>query len=233
MMESFFLRRVAPWLGAWLIRLLGLTLRFRALDKQRLREAPALYKNVIYAFWHNRLILMPHLYKTAYGDDKLAVMVSQSKDGQIIADIIERFGFLPVRGSTTRGGKAALREMIRVLKAGWRGGFTPDGPRGPRYEAGPGVVVLAHLTGLPIVPVCWDVSKKIVFSSWDKMILPLPLARAVFRYGEPIEVSKDASPNVLQEKVLEVKKALNRLSDLCELELTSKADCLSQVLPLK
>ena len=85
--------------------------------------------------------------------------------------------------------------------------------------------MLAHLTGLPIIPICWDASHKIVLNSWDKLMIPMPFSKAVFVYGDPIEVGMDANPNVLQEKVLEVKTALHRLSDRCELELTTKVPC--------
>ena len=85
--------------------------------------------------------------------------------------------------------------------------------------------MLSHLTGLPIVPTCWDASRKLVLNSWDKLMIPLPFSKAVFVFGEPIEVGADANHNVLQEKVLEVKTALNRLSDRCALELPAKCSC--------
>ena len=219
-MRSFFYRWLLPRLGELLIRGIGSTLRWRHCEIPKMEELSARHTNVIYAFWHNRLVLMPHFYVLGRRRRSLAVMVSQSRDGQIISDIIERFGFKAVRGSTTRGGKAALREMVKVLKSGFDAAFTPDGPRGPRYEVSPGVVVLSHLTGLLIVPACFDASHKITLNSWDKMIIPLPFSRAIFRLGDPITVGRDINPNVLEEKILEVKTALTRLSDQCALELT-------------
>ncbi len=220
MFRSFVFRWLIPRIGQMLIWCIARTLRWRLLDLHHFDAAEQPNKNVIFAFWHNRLVMMPYLHRRLYKKTRrIAVLVSQSRDGQIIADIIERFGFKAVRGSTTRGGKAALREMIRTLKSGLDAGFTPDGPRGPRYEAGPGVVVLSHLTGLPIIPICWDVSHKLQMKSWDRLIIPLPFSRAVFVFGEPIEVGRDANPNMLQEKVLEVKTALLRLTDRCALEL--------------
>ncbi len=221
-MQSFLLYWLIPRIGKIFIWFIGRTLKWQPADISRMVSFQKQYGNVIYAFWHNRLILMPYLYNVSLHDSNLAVMVSQSRDGQIIAGILERFGFKAIRGSTTRGGKAALREMVKVLKSGFNGAFTPDGPRGPRYEVSPGVVVLSHLTGLPIIPACVDFSRKKVIPSWDKMIIPLPFSRAVFRVGDAIEVGMDANPNTLQEKVLEVKRALDQLADRCALDLVPK-----------
>ncbi len=222
-MRNRLLRWFVASLGKCIIQAIGMTLRWHYTDVPKFRAMLQREPRYIYAFWHNRLIMMPYIYRqTLKRGGKLAVMVSQSRDGQIIADIIDRYDFRPVRGSTTRGGKAALREMIRALRSDYDCAFTPDGPRGPRYEVGPGVVALAQLSGLAIIPVCFDAVPKWTLKSWDRMIIPKPFARAVYRLGDPIEVGADANANELQEKILEVKTALIRLSDQCALELTAR-----------
>lgn len=218
-MQSFLWYWLIPRLGMFLIWFIGKTLRWDYSDIPRMIQLRQEYGRILYAFWHNRLVLMPYIEITAHKDRRLAVMVSMSRDGQIIAGIIEHFGFKVIRGSTTRGGKAALREMVKALKDDFDGAFTPDGPRGPRCEVQPGVVVLSRLTGLPIVPICIDFSHKLVLRSWDRMIIPLPFSHAVYRVGEPIVVDADANPNVLQEKVLEIKAALDGLTNRCALDL--------------
>ncbi len=145
-----------PPIGAWLIRTLGVltTIRYEGAEvvEKLYREG----RHVIFAFWHNRQLMMP----LAYRGSGAYVLVSQHRDGELIAKIAKRFGIRAVRGSSTRGGAAALRELIRVGRTGADLAVTPDGPKGPRYVAKPGVVQLAKATGLPIVPVTFSCSKK-------------------------------------------------------------------------
>lgn len=145
-----------PPIGAWLIRTLGVLTRIRYEGAEVVEKLHQEGRHVIFAFWHNRQLMMP----LAYRGSGAYVLVSRHRDGELIARIVERFGVHFVRGSSTRGGVAALRELIRVGRSGADLAVTPDGPKGPRYVVKLGVVQLAKATGLPIVPVTFSCSKK-------------------------------------------------------------------------
>ena len=148
--------RLLPPLGYAVIRSLGATLRLRTLYPERVEARWAEGKNVIIAFWHSRQLMMPLAYKGL----RVKIFISAHRDGELMARILAWFGFGAVRGSTTRGGSRALRELVRAGRAGVDLVVTPDGPRGPRCQAQSGVIVLAKLTGLPILPLTFAASKK-------------------------------------------------------------------------
>ena len=145
-----------PPIGYAAIRALGRTLRIRTLHADRVNAFRQAGRPVILAFWHGRQLMLP----LGYGGSRLYILVSEHRDGELIHRIVRRFGFDTVRGSTTRGGARALRQMVRLGRSGAGLAVTPDGPRGPRCVAQAGVVQLAKLTGLPILPYTFAVSKK-------------------------------------------------------------------------
>src|SRR5437867_13078121 len=147
---------ILPPLGYALIRVLGWTLRLRTLHAERVRAFWESGRGVIIAFWHGRQIMMP----LCYGGSRLSILISEHRDGELSHRIVRWFGFDTIRGSTTRGGARALRQMARLGRAGSDLAVTPDGPRGPRCIAQLGTVELAKLTGLPIMPVTFAASKK-------------------------------------------------------------------------
>lgn len=147
---------LVPPLGYAIIRALGATLRLRTLYPERVEARWTEGKNVIITFWHGRQLMMPLAYKGSH----VEIFISAHRDGELIARILGWFGFGAVRGSTTRGGSRALRGLVRVGRAGADLVVTPDGPRGPRCVAQAGVIELAKLTGLPILPLTFAASKK-------------------------------------------------------------------------
>ncbi|GKS59021.1 hypothetical protein YTPLAS18_25480 [Nitrospira sp.] len=147
---------VVPPIGAGVIRFLARSIRVQRRGAEVMDEHYARGQAMIFAFWHSRQLMMP----AAYRGRQIHVLISQHRDGEIIARIIAHFGFRTVRGSTTRGGMRALRELIRVGRSGADLCVTPDGPKGPAQVAQAGVVELAKVTGLPIVPVTFGCSKK-------------------------------------------------------------------------
>jgi lysophospholipid acyltransferase (LPLAT)-like uncharacterized protein len=152
---------------------------------------------VIVCLWHNRLALSMTIYRR-WGLKKrpakgLAALISASKDGGILADILARFGVQAVRGSSSRRGRQALLEATSWAEKGFHVAITPDGPRGPCYKIQPGIVSLAQLTGLPIMPTSAVIRGKICTKSWDKFQIPLPFARCKIIFGKPIFVPRDAS----------------------------------------
>jgi lysophospholipid acyltransferase (LPLAT)-like uncharacterized protein len=152
---------------------------------------------VIFCVWHNRLALsMVAYFKHAqfiWRAPGLVAMISASRDGGLLAAVLEKFGVQPVRGSTSRRGRQALLESTTWLEKGYNVAITPDGPRGPRYRAQSGVVFLAQITGAKIVPVQVDVRGKIQLRSWDRFQVPLPFARCRIHFGTPMSIARDAS----------------------------------------
>ncbi|MCI0748768.1 MAG: lysophospholipid acyltransferase family protein [Verrucomicrobia subdivision 3 bacterium] len=151
----------------------------------------------IYCIWHNRLALSMRFYfgfiKPRKNSTGLAAMVSASKDGGLLARILEDFGVQPVRGSSSRRGPQALLELTTWAERGYDLAITPDGPRGPRNVVQEGVTSLAQVTGLPIVPVSCHLQPKITLKSWDRFQIPLPLAKCIVRFGEPLRVPREAT----------------------------------------
>lgn len=141
----------------------------------------------ILAFWHGRLMLMPYCWRR---EKPIELLVSQHRDGQFIARTVGHFDLKTIAGSTSRGGTAALRAMLRGLKRGGYVGITPDGPRGPRMRATGGIADIARLSGAPVLPVAVATSRRRVLGSWDRFIVALPFSRGVFVWGAPIEAPK-------------------------------------------
>jgi len=163
---------------------------------------------IILAFWHGRLLMMPY----SYPGRGITILVSQSRDGELIARTVKGFGIESVRGSTSKGWFAGIKGLLKSVKSGRDTAITPDGPRGPGMRAQMGVVQIARATGLPIIPMSFGASRKKVFSSWDSFILPYPFSRGVFICGSPVYVAQAASPEEMEEKRKLVEETLNSLT---------------------
>lgn len=209
-MSSLF-RHMVDWILYILLRVIGFTLRYRLVDDGGL-ITPGLKRNYIFAFWHNRILLMPGLYLHYVGRKPMAALASSSRDGDYAAGVVQRFGFVPVRGSTSRRANQGFLELTRLALDGYNATITPDGPRGPRYVAQPGVVKLATVTGMPILPVGVTVEPCKRLKSWDRTIIPLPFARCTARVGKPIVVPRDADDATVEKYRLEVQQAMIALS---------------------
>jgi lysophospholipid acyltransferase (LPLAT)-like uncharacterized protein len=165
---------------------------------------------VVAAFWH-RNILMAAWY---FRDRDFSVAVSRSKDGDLIAAVLAGLGYRRVaRGSSTRGGTAALRELVGLVDSGATVSVQTDGPQGPARVSKIGVVTLARLAGKPIQPVTFSAGPAIRFQSWDRTILPLPFARVLCRYGDPIPAPTEPDDDVEEHTRGELDRVLNELTD--------------------
>ncbi len=184
------------YLAAAFVLIIGLTLRFRT------KTQPAV-GNVIYAFWHRDMI--PLLIKHKF--HKFTILVSSSKDGELIAGPARILGYRTVRGSSNRKSISSLKKLAEVGKNNTLG-VTPDGPKGPSHVAKTGVVFLSYITGNPIIPIAVDIKPEITFNSWDKFRFPLLFSKINLSYGEPIFVShKDE----FETKLAELQTAMEKL----------------------
>ena len=169
----------------------------------------------IYCVWHNRLAVCmeAHRYIREHSSTPgLAVMVSASKDGGLLTAVLECFKVQPVRGSSSRRGRQALLELTSWAQDGYALAITPDGPRGPCYVAQEGVVSLAQLTGLPIIPVSYHLTWKIQTNSWDRFQIPLPFSRCEIIYEKPLHLPRGATEEQREAVRQELERTLRAIS---------------------
>lgn len=210
--KSSAMRRMAAFFITQYVKLIWITNKWEYLGKEH--PLPYWQKNkpVIGCFWHGRLLMM---LKVWLGPHKFHMLISSHPDGEIIARTTQNFGFGWIAGSSTRGGKRAVTKIVRTLKQGESIGITPDGPQGPRYQVSLGVIQMARLGKVAILPVAYSSTKGIFMKSWDKFFLPLPFGRGVFIYGPLLEVSKSKkSDEVLRQELEDTLKALTHKADL-------------------
>ncbi|MBK6796242.1 MAG: lysophospholipid acyltransferase family protein [Acidobacteria bacterium] len=191
----------------WLIRVIGATLKFEISGFQNHSENQPL----VYCFWHNRIPIATYFWR----DRSIIVMSSQSFDSEYIARFIQRFGYGAARGSSTRGARSALIQMIRAVKSGTSAAFSVDGPRGPIYQAKPGALLLAKKSGAAILPFSISLEKCWRLPSWDRIEIPKPFSRAFVVIGAPFKVDDPDDP-AIQAKFQDVLEKLRMESDaLC------------------
>jgi lysophospholipid acyltransferase (LPLAT)-like uncharacterized protein len=201
--------RLVDFVAFVFINLIGRTVRFQ-IEGWENWDASSAGNIPIYTFWHNRVFLATYFWRRR----GIVVMTSRSLDGEYIARIIQRFGFGAARGSSTRGAVGALVEMVKLMQSGVPTAFTIDGPKGPRYVAKMGAVLLAKKTGHPILPFtispakCWSANK-----SWDQTQVPKPFTKALVVIAPPIFVAADASEETLEAKREELQAALDRINE--------------------
>jgi lysophospholipid acyltransferase (LPLAT)-like uncharacterized protein len=194
-------------LGYPLINALGHTLRWRVEGLHHLDAILASGRQPVMAFWHGR-ILPATFYFRRRG---IVVITSENFDGEWIARIIERFGYGTARGSTSRGARKAMRQLVRDMEAGRPAGFTLDGPRGPARVAHAGAVWLASVTGNPVLPFHLESSAHWSLRSWDRTQIPKPFSTVALAVGEPMEVAGGVSSHALEQARLELERRLTRL----------------------
>ena len=208
-LKKRFLIRAAGVAFFLLIKLIGRTIRWQVEGWENWEAANADGRVPIYAFWHNRIFLATYFFQKR----RIVVMTSQSFDGEYIARFIQRFGYGAARGSSTRGAVGAIVEMTRLVRAGSPAGFSIDGPKGPRYVAKMGAVLLAKKTGQPILPFTitsqrfWEAKR-----SWDGFQVPLPFSRARIEIAPPIYVSADTNDDGLEAKREELQATLDQIN---------------------
>jgi lysophospholipid acyltransferase (LPLAT)-like uncharacterized protein len=203
--------RIIIWLGYWAIRVIGPTLRvsisFEEGAQQTLGQRP-----LIGSFWHSCIIPATYICR----DFGVRVMSSNSYDGEYMGRIIHRFGFVAVKGSSSRNAVRALLGLRRALEDGWTVAFTLDGPRGPRHKVKPGPVALARSSGVPLTMFHAAVDKAWVLNSWDRMMIPVPFSRVLLRFGKLIRVPEDSNDEDIARYTEELQAALDRVCAFSE-----------------
>jgi len=206
---------VAPYLISCGLRLLSKTVRIRFANAEELFARWERGEQVIVAFWHDRVVMMP----IAYRGRKLCIMNSQHRDGEIATRALARWGIRSVRGSATRGGAVGFMQLVNAFRDGYDLAVVPDGPRGPRHVAKLGVIHLARATGAPIFPVSYAATRKRQLRSWDRLLIPLPFSRVVFVAGEPLAVPRHTDDDELEAKRLALEARLNDVTARAEGEV--------------
>ena len=189
------------------MRLIGATIRYEIEGWENYESVIASGRKPIWPFWHDRIFLSTLYFKNR----GIVVITSKSRDGEYIARFIQRFGFGAIRGSSSRGGARALVEMRRAMQQGKEIAFTVDGPRGPRYEAKPGPVFLAKLTGNPILPFLMEPASYWTLKSWDRLQIPKPFTRALLVIAEPFEVSAEEEEAAIEKDRAIMQQSLDSL----------------------
>ena len=170
------------------------------------------HKSFITCFWHNRLLMTCFAWQ---GPQQFHMLISGHADGQLIAETVAHYNIATIVGSRSKGGSTALRSILRVLKNGMTIGVTPDGPRGPRFEVSDGIVAMAKLSKLDIIPVTYSTQHRVVMQSWDRFILALPLGKGVLAWGEPIPYTNDYQldhiKSIVQQRLLQLNDEADKL----------------------
>ena len=195
LLRNAWIQEILCWLAANYIRLVSVTTRWTVIGGPELRQLANGNRPIVACFWHGRLLLMGPGWPY---HERTHMLISSHPDGQLIARTIRHFGSRTVVGSKTRGGGGALRAMLKLLAAGDIVGITPDGPAGPRMRVSPGAVTTARMASGVLLPIACSISRRILLSTWDRFVLPLPFGRGVYIWGEPIEVARDADDITLE-----------------------------------
>jgi hypothetical protein len=207
------LRQPAPraavcWLAARYIRLIRRLGRWRIEGTGHPEALIDAKRPFLVAFWHGRLLMMSEAWPWSA---PFAMVISQHADGELIARTIATLGFETLGGSSSRGASAVLRATLKSLKQGISVGITPDGPRGPRMHASPGIVYAASRAGVPILPVVYSARPAKLLGSWDRFMVPLPFCRGVIRWGEPMEVPRDIGNDAIQQYTRQLEERMNAM----------------------
>lgn len=216
--SRFSLRqRILLWLITWAnylaIAFIGPTLRYSISWEEKPSPPDAIFERpVIYAFWHRAVFPSAWLWRNL----GIAVIVSRSFDGEYIARTIEKLGFIAVRGSSSRGGAQALRALKNELAKGVPVAFTTDGPRGPKYIAKPGPVLLSRLAVLPMAAFYIAIDDAWILNTWDRLMIPKPFSKALVRVSAKMHVAPDSDDAQITDFHRQLQAALERVTSFAE-----------------
>lgn len=194
------------------LRLVHATGRWRVEGRDGMEAAHASGRPVLVALWHNRIAMMPYAWPERRG--RVRMLISGHRDGRLVGLTLGLFdmGWVAFRGGRGEGARAS-RALVKDMKSGMIGAMTPDGPRGPRMVAKPGVCDIARLADAVVLPVSYGCSRRKVLASWDRFVLPLPFARGLILWGQPIDLAGARDPQAREAKRRAIEAAITRLGD--------------------
>jgi lysophospholipid acyltransferase (LPLAT)-like uncharacterized protein len=206
--------RLLALTGATILKTLFLTLRLRIEDRSGVLKEDA-GSPVIVCFWHNRILGITFAFDRIYPKKRagVTVLTSPSKDGEILAQLVGAFGMKAVRGSSSRHGSRALLELVKLIRSGRDIAITPDGPRGPRYSLGPGIILLAQTTGTRIVPAHASFSRCVRMKTWDGFIIPLPFSKVSVTIDEALAIPAELKAEEFETKRQNLEDLLKHAAD--------------------
>ena len=208
MLKSLIYQKIMPYIGLLIVKIISSTYRIRIVKPEIEQNVLSRGQIPIYASWHQRFF--PGI--TFFAKRKpISIIISQSRDGEFISRIVNMLGFQPVRGSSSRGGGKALNEICEMAHRGHRIGHIVDGPRGPFSVVKPGLIKIAQISGMPIIPTITSAENKWVFNSWDRFIVPKPFSRVIIRLGNEIYVPKKLQGLAFEKKRLSIEETLKKL----------------------
>ena len=207
-LNYYLYRYVFPYVGLWVVKLIAFTHRMVIMNPENERGCITRDHGLIYISWHQRFFPGITFFATR---KPIAIMISQSRDGDMAAHGVKILGWEPVRGSSTRGGREALNQLNELALSGYKIGHIVDGPKGPFGVVKPGLLKIAQFTGLPIVPTVTSAQKKWSLNSWDKFMVPKLFSRVIIRFGEPVYVKGELNEEAFENMRVEVETRLRAL----------------------
>ena len=199
---------IVMYIGLLIVKVISSTYTIRIVGTEIEKNVLKKKQVPIYASWHQRFFPGITLFAAR---KPIAIMISQSRDGELISKIVNRLGWRSVRGSSSRGGRDALREIKTLVHKGYKVGHIVDGPRGPLGIVKPGLLLIAQISGAPIIPTITSAERKWVFNSWDRFVIPKPFSRVIFRFGDEIYVPIKLQGTAFEEKRFSIENTLKKL----------------------
>lgn len=196
-------------IGPHLFRAMYRTLTYEIEGREYQEAAWGEGRPVVFVTWHGRLLPLLHLYR----GNGIVMLVSQHRDGEYLTRLAAGLGYDAIRGSSTRGGFPALREVVRSLRRGRSVAITPDGPQGPREVFKPGALQASRMSGAPVIPVMAGTDSAWWIEGWDRFLVPKPFARIQVEVGEPTRVRRESSVGDLERVARELERQLNELKE--------------------
>ena len=204
--------QLGPAVAFFLIKFLQWTMTIKEVNGEGIRRLWERGESAIGVFWHGRLLMTP----LVYGGGGLKILVSRHRDGELVTRTVRHFGLGTIRGSSTRGGIAGIKGLVRALQNGYDVAIAPDGPRGPRCKVQLGVIQVAKLSGRPIFPFTFSATPRKTLHTWDRFILPFPFSRGVFVWGDPIWVDHTEGEKGMERKAIFLEKKLQEITEFAD-----------------
>jgi lysophospholipid acyltransferase (LPLAT)-like uncharacterized protein len=210
--KNWFYKYILTWFGWIFIHIICHTLKIQSIGENHIERLRKKGEKLVYTFWHGRHFFLVHYL----GHRNISVMVSPSRDGMLIANILKKSGFDIVQGSSNRSPIRALVDAIRQMKSGKDIAFTVDGPKGPIHKVKPGALYLANRMNAYIIPVTTAFESSIKINSWDRYIIPKPFSKAIIYFGKPYRLSNEHSDSAIKKECFNLEKNLNNISSIAD-----------------